>query len=89
MGRRNAGDRRRLDTGVAIATVEPEATDVMRMIERHRLIDRYRLISGVFRSRHSIREADRQKRHRYNRNENTTRDRIRTGFEQVRHTLFS
>ena len=42
VGRRDAGDRRRFDAGVAIAAIEPEAADMMLVAERDRLVERQR-----------------------------------------------
>ena len=39
MGRRQAGERRGLDRGVAVAAIEAKAADMMLVAERHRLIE--------------------------------------------------
>ena len=40
LGRRHAGEGRRLDRGVAIAAVDADVADVVLVAERHRLLDR-------------------------------------------------
>ena len=49
-GRRHAGERRCLDRGVAIAAIDAEAADVMRVAERHRLMPGDRLVGHVMRA---------------------------------------
>jgi hypothetical protein len=77
VGRRNAGDGRGLDAGVAVTTVETEAADMMRVAERYGLIDGDLLAGHMFGSRYPIGQADREKWKDDDEYENRARDRIR------------
>ena len=84
-GRRHAGESRCLDRGVAIATIDAEAADVMRVAERHRLMPGDRLVGRVRRHHQRISAANQREGRNQNRNQHNARDRVGNRSEKLWH----
>ena len=63
VARRDARDRRSFDTRVTVTAIKTEASYMMGVAERDRLIDRYRLVGRIFGGRHPITKSDQQNWH--------------------------
>src|SRR4051812_41668285 len=85
LGRREAGEARLRDRGVAVAAFDSELPDMVLMAERHRLLARDVLLGHIGRAHDGVTEPDQQHRRDRKPDEQNACDGVRPRPEDLRH----